>query len=439
MKDIISKFFLLLADLLAIAASLMLAYGLRHILDSAFAESFHESFMHYLTFPLIYIVVIAAFVYEAIYSRRYDFWHESRQIAKALALSLLIVLSILALTESVTHYSRAVILFAFVLMFLFVPLFKKITKKALFAMGLWQRKAKVLGSATFVKEEIFSNPYLGYVEAPSENAEIIFVNSYDYKPSELRDVINSEIDKHHEVIFIPVIREFDMTRSHIYKLSNAQVNLVVLKNRLKSRYRLVVKYVSDVVMTVMLFPLILPVFAYIAYRIKKEEPEGSIFYKQERMGKDGELFLCYKFRTMYEDGDAILKPYLEEHPEEVEYYAVYHKYENDPRITKIGGFLRRTSLDELPQIINVFRGEMSFIGPRPYMVNEKEKIGKDLETVLMVRPGITGLWQVSGRSGVDFRSRVKLDVWYIRNWNLWMNFVILLKTVRAVLFRDGAS
>jgi undecaprenyl-phosphate galactose phosphotransferase len=142
---------------------------------------------------------------------------------------------------------------------------------------------------------------------------------------------------------------------------------------------------------------------------------------------------------MYENSDALLEAYLQEHPEEKAYYEVYHKYRNDPRITEVGQFLRRTSLDELPQIFNVFRGDMSFIGPRPYMLNEKEKIGKEIETVLSVKPGITGLWQVSGRSEVDFHSRVALDVWYIRNWNLWMDLVILLKTVKAVVIRQGAS
>ena len=131
--------------------------------------------------------------------------------------------------------------------------------------------------------------------------------------------------------------------------------------------------------------------------------------------------------------------YLKDHPEEVEFYTTYHKYQNDPRITKIGDKLRKTSLDELPQIFNVFKNEMSFIGPRPYMLNEKEKIGEKIDTVLTVKPGITGLWQVSGRTDVDFHSRVELDVWYIRNWNLWMDLVILLKTVKTVLVREGAS
>ena len=157
------------------------------------------------------------------------------------------------------------------------------------------------------------------------------------------------------------------------------------------------------------------------------------------MGKDGEAFECYKFRSMREDGDAILQQYLKEHPEEVENYNIYHKYENDPRITKIGNFLRKTSLDELPQIINVFKGEMSLIGPRPYMLNEKEKIGSKIDMVLAVKPGITGLWQVSGRSDVDFYSRVDMDVYYTRNWNLWLDFVIFLKTIKTVLLREGAN
>jgi undecaprenyl-phosphate galactose phosphotransferase len=142
---------------------------------------------------------------------------------------------------------------------------------------------------------------------------------------------------------------------------------------------------------------------------------------------------------MFEESDDRLTTYLKQHPEEVEFYNIYHKYKNDPRITNIGHTLRRTSLDELPQIFNVFKNEMSFIGPRPYMLNEKEKIGEKADTVLTVRPGITGLWQVSGRSDVDFHSRVKLDVWYIRNWNLWMDMVILLKTIKTVLIKEGAS
>jgi len=236
-----------------------------------------------------------------------------------------------------------------------------------------------------------------------------------------------------------LVSQYDLTHSQIYELSNTRTNLIVLNNRLKSKYRLLFKKVTDSILFVLILPLLLPLIGIIALKIKRQDPKAKVIFKQKRMGKDQRTFTCYKFRTMAENSDELLELYLQKFPHEVNNYAKYHKYENDPRITKIGHFLRRTSLDELPQMLNVFRGEMSFIGPRPYMLNERKKIGESLETILTVKPGITGLWQVSGRSDVEFESRVELDVWYIQNWNLWMDLVILMKTVKTVLLRKGAS
>ena len=141
---------------------------------------------------------------------------------------------------------------------------------------------------------------------------------------------------------------------------------------------------------------------------------------------------------MYENGEEILHDYIAKHPEEMAYYAKYHKYQNDPRITKIGKFLRKSSLDELPQIINVLKGDMSLVGPRPYMLEEVEKLREELSIILLVKPGITGLWQVSGRNQLTFEKRKELDVWYIQNWSLWSDFIILLKTIKVVLNKKGA-
>jgi undecaprenyl-phosphate galactose phosphotransferase len=142
---------------------------------------------------------------------------------------------------------------------------------------------------------------------------------------------------------------------------------------------------------------------------------------------------------MYENSEKLLKTYLANHPEEIKYYKKYHKYKNDPRITKIGKILRETSLDELPQIINVLKGEMSIVGPRPYMLNELNKLGSFKEFILKVKPGITGLWQVSGRNNLTFKERNELEVWYIKNWSLWLDFVILVKTIKVVLLKIGAK
>jgi undecaprenyl-phosphate galactose phosphotransferase len=142
---------------------------------------------------------------------------------------------------------------------------------------------------------------------------------------------------------------------------------------------------------------------------------------------------------MREDSEDDLKSYLQENPSEIAYFEKYHKFHYDPRFTKAGKMLRKLSLDELPQIFNVIRGDMSLIGPRPYMMSESEKLGDLKDIILHVKPGITGLWQVSGRNELTFDERVELDIWYIQNWSLWLDFVIFLKTFQVLLSRKGAS
>lgn len=438
MKDLISKIIFILFDIAMIVLSVYLAYRLRETFEDQNFQILPLS--DYLKLYPLYLIPILLFAYEGIYTYRYDFWHESRLILKGILFSVILIFAYLAMTKLNTDYSRLVIGFTFLFMTILIPLSKNISKKLLYKFGLWRKRAKIYGNDPFLTDEIFGNPYLGYVKPKlGEEPSTMFINSKDNNVHTLKELIASQIKNKHEVIFVPLIDDYDLTRSHIYELSNTRTNLVVFKNRLKDRYRLIFKRISDFFLSLIIFPFLIPIMLIIAYRIKIAEPNSNIFFTQERLGKKGKKFLCYKFRTMYENGDNILEEYLKTHPQEKDYYARYHKYKNDPRITPIGHFLRRTSLDELPQIFNVFKQEMSFIGPRPYMLEEKEKIGNDLETIIEVRPGITGLWQVSGRSDVDFFSRIELDVWYIRNWNLWMDLVILIKTVKTVLFKDGAK
>ena len=437
MKELYSKILLLLIDTLAIALSILLGYKMRIFFGGSFTVAFEDPLSLYLFFPLMYVTTIFTLNYEGIYTKRYDFWHECRQIIKALALSFVLILAFLAMTKSINEYSRATIVFIFANMIIIIPLSKLVIKTLLYHAKLWQREASVYNNEPFITKEIFDNHYLGYVM--SKNPKTIFINSKGADVKNLHQVIDKEIQKVDEVIFVPLVNEYDLTQSTIYQLSNTRTNLIVFKNRLNSKYRLWTKKISDLSMSIIIFPMLTPILVYIAYKIRKEEPKSSIIFKQERLGIDGNVFVCYKFRTMLENSNDRLQAYLKKHPEEVEFYKIYHKYQNDPRVTNIGNILRKTSLDELPQIFNVLKNEMSFIGPRPYMLNEKDKIGNDVNSVLTVRPGITGLWQVSGRSNIDFKSRVKLDTWYVKNWNLWMDLVILLKTIKTVLVRKGAS
>ena len=438
MKDLISKTIFILFDLMTIALSIYLAYILRSTFENLNVQTIPLS--EHLSFYPLYIILIILFAYEGIYTYRYDFWHESRLVLKGIIFSVLIVFAYLAMTKSIQDYSRFIIGFAFLFMMILIPLSKNISKKLLHKLGLWHKKAKIYGDDPFLTDEIFGNPYLGYVQAKQgQEPSTVFVNSKNSDISSLKKIISTQIKERSEVIFIPLIDDYDLTHSHIYELSNTRTNLIVFQNRLKSKYRRILKKVSDFSLTLLIFPFLVPLMLIIAYKIKRNTPDEKIFFKQKRLGQNSKPFSCYKFQTMHENSDDILENYLKEHPEELAYYDTYHKYKNDPRVTKVGHFLRRTSLDELPQVFNVFRGDMSFIGPRPYMLNEEEKIGDEIETVLTVKPGITGLWQVSGRSDVDFHSRVELDVWYIRNWNLWMDLVILIKTIKTVLVKDGAS
>lgn len=165
---------------------------------------------------------------------------------------------------------------------------------------------------------------------------------------------------------------------------------------------------------------------------------GYAVYAHERIGENGRPFRCYKFRTMYKDAEEKLQEILSLDEAIRTEWENNWKLRDDPRITKIGKFLRKTSLDELPQIFNVMKGEMSVVGPRPYLPREKADIDDNIHIITSAKPGITGLWQVSGRSNTGYRYRIKLDTWYVMNWSLWLDIVIILKTIKVVLKAEGA-
>jgi Undecaprenyl-phosphate galactose phosphotransferase WbaP len=183
--------------------------------------------------------------------------------------------------------------------------------------------------------------------------------------------------------------------------------------------------------------LLLPLLFYLAVAVKMSS-RGPIFYAHERIGKNGRRFHAWKFRTMFQDASLVLEHYLEQHPELRDEWERDQKLRYDPRITRIGRFLRKTSLDELPQLWNVIRGDMSLVGPRPIVTSEIAKYDVYFGLYTMVTPGITGLWQVSGRNNTTYDERVQLDAYYVRNWSPWMDLYLLIRTIRIVLFAEGA-
>jgi Undecaprenyl-phosphate galactose phosphotransferase WbaP len=214
------------------------------------------------------------------------------------------------------------------------------------------------------------------------------------------------------------------------------VGLAVQRHLLR-RWSRTTKRVMDLVLALAGSVLILPWIVIIAMTVKLSS-RGSVFYSQERIGEGGRGFHAWKFRTMVENADVLLEQYLESEPQMRAEWAASHKLRTDPRVTKVGKFLRQTSLDELPQIWNVIRGEMSLVGPRPIVHQEAVKYGDELDLYRKVRPGITGLWQVSGRSDTTYDGRVAMDVHYVRNWSVWLDVYLLVRTVGVVLRKQGA-
>jgi len=192
----------------------------------------------------------------------------------------------------------------------------------------------------------------------------------------------------------------------------------------------------DLVIALMLLVLLALPLVYLAWQIRRDG--GPAIFAHTRVGQYGREFACFKFRTMCMDAEEQLRILLASDPAVRDEWERDFKLRNDPRITKIGQFLRKTSLDELPQIFNVIRGEMSLVGPRPVIQAELAQYKEDVDYFLMVRPGITGLWQVSGRNELAYDTRVYLDTWYVKNWSLWYDIAILFKTIKVVLERKGA-
>lgn len=195
--------------------------------------------------------------------------------------------------------------------------------------------------------------------------------------------------------------------------------------------------IFDLVLAICILVVVSPLMLFVAYKVYKEE-SGSIIYDGYRMGRYGKNFKCYKFRSMYDD-EEILDKYFVEHPEEVDKWDKFHKLDDDPRVTKFGKFLRRSSIDEFPQLINIIKGEMSLVGPRPYLPQEKDAMGEYCEIILSIKPGLTGYWQVEGRNNISFQERLAMESWYVQNRSFGLDIKLLFKTIGVVFSRVGAK
>lgn len=240
-----------------------------------------------------------------------------------------------------------------------------------------------------------------------------------------------------DVGIVPNLVAVPMSNIEAESYYDAKVMILRVKNNLASPANRLMKRIFDVVLTVVGGLMISPILAAIAVWVYRDSP-GPVIYKHRRVGKDGKEFDCYKFRSMCVDSAERLAKLLATDPAAKEEWDRTFKLKHDPRITKSGAFLRKTSLDELPQLLNVLKGEMSLVGPRPIVQKEVPRYEEYIKEYYMVKPGITGMWQVSGRSDIDYPERVSMDSWYVHNWSIWLDVVLLWRTVGVVLKHKGA-
>ncbi|MDR2494771.1 MAG: undecaprenyl-phosphate galactose phosphotransferase WbaP [Spirochaetaceae bacterium] len=211
----------------------------------------------------------------------------------------------------------------------------------------------------------------------------------------------------------------------------------VTSHKLKMPWNLGIKRFMDVSVSLIMGLALLPLLLSIAALVKITSP-GPALFGHTRIGKDGKRFKAYKFRSMAANADALLRELLDSDPKARSEWEANRKIKNDPRVTKLGKILRQTSLDEFPQLINIIKGEMSLIGPRPIVDEEVPKYGEEFSRIFSVRPGLSGLWQVSGRSDTDYNERVAFDSYYLQSWSVWLDLWVLYKTVWVVLKGKGA-
>ena len=240
-----------------------------------------------------------------------------------------------------------------------------------------------------------------------------------------------------DILFVPDLMMLPLGHVGVEPFYTEKVFMLSIRNNLARRRNRLAKRIFDLILTIIGGILISPILLILAVVVGVDN-KGRIIFAHRRVGRKGKPFPCYKFQTMVPNAQERLEEYLAKNPEARKEWEESFKLTNDPRVTKLGAFLRKTSLDELPQLWNVLMGDMSLVGPRPIVAKEVKFYGENIEEYYMVPPGITGMWQVNGRSDTTYEERVGMDTWYVRNWSVWIDLVYLFKTVKTVFTGKGA-
>lgn len=453
---------LVLADLFALMAAGVLAIVLRGMFDQGFNQS-----LYYALWPATALFVAVYFISGLYPGVGMAPAEELRRLTLATTLVYLVLAAGTFLFKEGNAYSRAVFLGAWMLSVVLVPLARALVRHMLAHRPWWGYPVVVLGAGKtgrIVVQALRRNPGLGFkpVAVLDDNPDkhgslegVPVVGSMELAPA-----LAAELHVRHAIVAMPGVPRQELLSilerrgglfPHIvvipdlFGFSSLWVSVTdmggVLGLELRQRLLLpgprLLKRAIDLTSALLGGLLISPLLLLIAIWIKLDS-RGPVFYGHMRIGQEGRRFKAWKFRSMIPDADRVLQDYLERHPEFQAEWEATQKLKNDPRVTRVGRWLRKFSLDELPQLWNVIRGEMSLVGPRPIVQEELAKYGEKGVLYLKVKPGMTGLWQVSGRSETSYQERVEIDAYYVRNWSVWLDLYILARTVWVVLFGRGA-
>ncbi|MGO8918836.1 MAG: undecaprenyl-phosphate galactose phosphotransferase WbaP [Stellaceae bacterium] len=407
---------------------------------------------------LVLAVLLSHLAGRGHYTQRVPFWTELGDLLRSTGIAFLFDFVLAAKIYAITFSTEAMLRWI-----LFVPLallFRSFGRFILNRAGLGSLRTIIVGEGDAVRvaqAALSSDKSLGYdvvadVGFPAVSsvgggrvwlklmeayqADFVVVALGGGETKEAQSVLASLALARVPFAVIPTVGGLPVFGFDAQYFFSHDVMLLVNRNNLMRPFNRGLKLAFDYVVALLVMLAVAPLFVLIALLIKRDG--GPVFYRHERVGPFGRPFTCLKFRSMTPNADEVLRWLFERDPAAAAEWEATQKLRNDPRVTAIGRFLRATSLDELPQLLNVLRGEMSLVGPRPIVAAETARYGDNISFYNEARPGLTGLWQVSGRSETSYERRVELDVWYVKNWTLWHDIAILLKTVPAVMRRRGA-
>lgn len=468
-KGILTKVLLASSDLFFFNAALFISLALVNSLaNSPLADiSAKDLNLKIATHICLSIICVGWFwVRLRHFTYRKPFWFELKEIFRTILIFSIIDLSIIALSQ--WQMSRFFWVVTWLTALIVIPMGRAAARRMLDHYGFWKKQTVIIGSSKNAHEAwlaLQSEAVLGYdviaffdVDGSCQqsiiegvpvlqneqdlwlftNTETQFIVAVEFEQSQHRDNWLKNLARRNcrSVSVIPTLRGVPLYGTDMAYIFSHEVMILRVNNNLAKRTSRFLKRSFDIVGALSIILALSPALLALGYLVGRDG--GNRIYGHERVGLNGRKFKCLKFRSMVTNSKEVLEEVLRTDPIARAEWDKDFKLKNDPRITKIGHFIRKTSLDELPQLWNVVRGDMSLVGPRPVIEDELSRYAGDVDYYLMAKPGMTGLWQVSGRNDVDYETRVYFDSWYVKNWSLWNDIAILFKTVGVVLKRDGA-